>query len=84
MTERDLILNLNAAGFDESLAQEFVDCWKAGKTVEQLRLLANNERGCWSKFIGRKNRFIAWTIWSINSGKMRGCERSSMPAQAKR
>lgn len=45
MTERDLILNLNAAGFDESLAQEFVDCWKAGRTVEQLRLLAQQRAG---------------------------------------
>lgn len=40
ITEQDLIINLKAAGVDGALLQEIQDCWKAGKTKEQLRLLA--------------------------------------------
>ena len=43
--EQDLILNLKAAGLNETLIQEFVACWKAGKTTEQLRLLAQKREG---------------------------------------
>lgn len=40
MTEQDLVLNLKAAGFDEALMEEFLCCWKEGKTMEELRLLS--------------------------------------------
>lgn len=40
IAEQDLIINLKATGLSEPLIQEFLACWKAGKTVEQLRLLA--------------------------------------------
>lgn len=45
ITEQDLIINLKAAGVDGALLQEFLDCWKAGKTKEQLRLLAQKREG---------------------------------------
>lgn len=45
ITEQDLILNLKAAGLDEASIQEFLDCWKAGKTMEQLQLLAQKRVG---------------------------------------
>lgn len=45
ITEQDLILNLKAAGFDGTLTQEFLGCWKAGETTEQLRLLAQKREG---------------------------------------
>ena len=64
MTERDLILNLNAAGFDESLAQEFVDCWKAGKTVEQLRLLAQQRAGLLEQ-LHREEKQIHWLDYLV-------------------
>ncbi|HIX91121.1 MAG TPA: hypothetical protein H9845_09570 [Candidatus Agathobaculum pullicola] len=40
IAEQDLILNLKAAGFDGTLLQEFLGCWKAGKIIEQLQLLS--------------------------------------------
>ena len=40
ITEQDLIINLKAAGFNGTMIQEFLACRKAGKTMEQLRLLA--------------------------------------------
>lgn len=43
--EQDLILNLKAAGFDGTLIQEFLDCWKAGETTEQMRLLSQKRKG---------------------------------------
>lgn len=45
ITEQDLVLNLKAAGFDETLIQKFLACRKAGKTMEQLRLLAQKREG---------------------------------------
>ena len=45
ITEQDLILNLKAAGFEGTLLQEFLGCWKAGKTAEQLRLLSRKRKG---------------------------------------
>lgn len=45
ITEQDLILNLKAAGFNKTLIQKFLDCRKAGKTMEQLRLLAQKREG---------------------------------------
>ena len=65
ITEQDLILNLKAAGCDGTLIQEFLDCWKVGKTAEQLQLLSQNGKGFWHRSTGRKNRSTAWTIWSI-------------------
>lgn len=40
MTEQDLVLNLKAAGCDGTLIREFLNCCRAGKTTEQMRLLA--------------------------------------------
>ena len=40
ITEQDLIINLKAAGLNETLIQEFLVCWKAGKITEQLQLLS--------------------------------------------
>lgn len=45
LTEEDLILNLQAAGFDGSLQEEFLGCWKSGKTAEQLQLLSRKRAG---------------------------------------
>lgn len=45
ITEQDLIINLKAAGFNGTAIQAFLDCWKAGKTMEQLRLLAQKREG---------------------------------------
>ena len=45
ITEQDLILNLKAAGFERTLIREFLNCWKTGKTAEQLRLLAQKREG---------------------------------------
>ena len=45
ITEQDLIINLKAAGFDGTLIQEFLGCWKAGETTEQLRLLSQKREG---------------------------------------
>ncbi len=42
ITEQDLILNLKAAGLDETLIRQFLVCRKAGKTTEQLQLLSQN------------------------------------------
>lgn len=36
----DLILNLEAAGFDRQAIEKYLDCWKCGKTGEQLELLS--------------------------------------------
>lgn len=40
MSEQDMILNLKAAGFDRTLLQTFLDCWKAENYIEQLELLS--------------------------------------------
>lgn len=45
IAEQDLILNLQAAGFDHALLEEFLSCWKTGKTAEQLRLLSRKRAG---------------------------------------
>lgn len=45
MAEQDLILNLQAAGFDSTLLEEFLVCWKNGKTAEQLQLLSRKRAG---------------------------------------
>ena len=42
ITEQDLILNLKAAGLDETLIRQFLVCRKEGKTTEQLQLLSQN------------------------------------------
>lgn len=45
ITEQDLIMNLQAAGFDESSIQEFLICWSAGEREKQLRLLSQKREG---------------------------------------
>lgn len=39
-TEQAVLQNLNDAGCDPETIQKFLSCWKAGKTADQLRLLA--------------------------------------------
>lgn len=43
--ERELTLNLEAAGCDEALIRAFLCSWKAGKKQEQLRLLSQKREG---------------------------------------
>lgn len=40
MTVQDLIQNLKAAGLEEEQIAEYLSCWRAGETREQLKLLA--------------------------------------------
>lgn len=57
MTEQDLILNLKAAGCDGSLIRDFLRCWSAGETTEQLRLLAR-KRGALLEQVHREEKQI--------------------------
>ena len=36
----DIILNLEAAGFDRQAIEKYLDCWECGKVGEQLKLLS--------------------------------------------
>lgn len=45
LAERELTLNLEAAGCDEALIHAFPSSWKAGKRQEQLRLLSQKREG---------------------------------------
>ena len=45
ITEQDLIMNLQAVGFDESSIKEFLICWRAGDREKQLRLLSQKREG---------------------------------------
>lgn len=71
ITERDLILNLQAAGLDGSLLEEFLDCWKTGKTKEQLRLLSRQRAGLLEE-VHREERQIHcldYLVYQIEKGK---------------
>lgn len=65
MTEQDLVLNLKAAGCDGILIREFLNCWRAGKTTEQMRLLAQ-KRGDLLEQVHREEKQIYCLDYLVN------------------
>lgn len=71
ITEQDLILNLKAAGLDGTMVQEFLGCWKAGKTAEQLRLLSQKREDLLAQVHrGEKQiQCLDYLVYQIEKGK---------------
>lgn len=71
ITEQDLILNLKAAGLSETSIQEFLVCWKAGETTEQLRLLAQKREGLLDRVHQEEKQIhcLDYLVYQIEKGK---------------
>ncbi len=71
ITEQDLILNLKAAGFEGTLIQKFLDCWKAGETTEQLRLLSQKREGLLDQVHQEEKQIhcLDYLVYQIEKGK---------------
>lgn len=57
LTLQELLLNLKAAGFGNSAAEEYLACWRAGETKQQLTLLGK-KRAALLRQIHRRERQI--------------------------
>ena len=71
ITEQDLILNLKAAGLNKTLIQEFLVCWKAGETTEQLRLLAQKRERLLDRVHQEEKQIhcLDYLVYQIEKGK---------------
>ena len=71
ITEQDLILNLKAAGCDGTLIQEFLDCWKVGKTAEQLQLLSQKREGLLAQVHREEKQihYLDYLVYQIEKGE---------------
>ena len=69
--EQDLILNLKAAGCDGTLIQEFLDCWKVGKTAEQLQLLSQKREGLLAQVHREEKQIhcLDYLVYQIEKGE---------------
>ena len=74
MTAHELLLNLRAAGFGDSAAEEYLACWKAGEIKQQLALL-EAKRAALLRQIHRRERqidcldYLVYRIGSEMSGR---------------
>lgn len=69
MNVQDLVLNLEAAGFEADRIEEYLVCWRMGDIKEQLTLLSRHGPSYWIASTGRKSRLTAWIICSIRLEK---------------
>ena len=71
MTVQDLIQNLKAAGLEEEQIAEYLSCWRAGETREQLKLLAAKRAVLLGHVHQKEKQIDCLDIWSIRSKKDR-------------
>lgn len=71
IAEQDLILNLKAAGFEGAPLREFIRCWKAGKTAEQLRILSRKRTELLDQVHREETRIncLDYLVYQIQSDK---------------
>lgn len=69
MNVQDLILNLEAAGFEKDQIEEYLARFKTGETKAQLALLSAQRAGILAHVHEEEGRSTAWITWSIRSRK---------------